>query len=271
MSTEELTSNGSGVEEEEQEITILTNSIENSRKRHLSEGLLRGDKVADDLAVQEASASPLLKKTRITNRGGNTVVRKTKADMALSSAEFHKYMDGLVVNRLDALDSGLSVLKGDLSKVNRKVDANAVKIGEQSVSITTNKGNIAKLQSEIEKLKEAPAFPALPSPTNPWPTPTDARSGPDAAYLLARRSLRLWPIGGMVTEKIWESTGEFLEVHIGLNDRISEPMIERIYRPDVPSGPGAKMEAVVVFKDPSTRDTVIGSTPLIKLVSSLAP
>ena len=169
-------------------------------------------------------------------------------------------MDGSVVNRLDALDSGLSILKGDLSKVNRKVDANAVKIGEQSVSITTNKGNIAKLQSEIEKLKEAPAFPALPSPTNPWPTPTDARSGPDAAYLLARRSLRLWPISGTVTEKIWESTGEFLEVHLGLNDQISEPMIERIYRPDVPSGPGAKMEAVVVFRDPSTRDTVIGSS-----------
>ena len=47
-----------------EEISFLERSIERSRKRHLSEGLLRGDQALDRLRLQESSASPLLKKTR---------------------------------------------------------------------------------------------------------------------------------------------------------------------------------------------------------------
>lgn len=43
---------------------FLAASVEKSRKRHLSPGLLRGDRIADLLVDQEASASPSFKKTK---------------------------------------------------------------------------------------------------------------------------------------------------------------------------------------------------------------
>ena len=56
----QMTSSGGG----DQGFEDLVNSIDRSRKRHLDEGLLRGDQALDRLRAQEASASPALKKTR---------------------------------------------------------------------------------------------------------------------------------------------------------------------------------------------------------------
>ncbi len=75
-------------------------SIEKSRKHNLSEGLLRGDQVADPLKEQEISAFPLLKKSKT---------------MSITMADFEACMDRNVAKRLNSIDEGQSKINDDIS------------------------------------------------------------------------------------------------------------------------------------------------------------
>ena len=55
----------SDTEAEEQELELISRTIDRSRKRLLSPGVLRGELAADRLLQQEAGASPLLKKSKL--------------------------------------------------------------------------------------------------------------------------------------------------------------------------------------------------------------
>ena len=224
-----------------EELDKLVSSIDRSRKRNLSEGLLRGDQVADRLAVQEASASPSLK--------------RPKAAMALTRDEFLASMRDQterLTTRLDNLDSSIHVLKGDLTKVNHSVRANTQRIEGHDVEIKTNRERLTSLEEEVRRSKLPPAAGQLPAAASVW-------TMEEAAYLLARRSLRVWPIPGDTRAETWKATGKFFSDYLQLPD-VTEQMIEKIHKPDVPSGPGTKSEMIVVFKHASTRDSVMGAS-----------
>ena len=231
--------------DEESEVEILCKSIDRSRKRLLSGDLLRGDQVADRLLVQEASASPLLKKHR--------------PSMALTLADFNNILDSKIIKRLDTLDSGQHVLRADISRVNENVKTNTEKLEKHEANIRANQANIGEIRQEIKSLRqERTAFPPIDASSAPF-----LRSRPrqdDNAYHIARRSLRLWPIPGVTREQLWKGAGEFMSVNLGLGLRIGEEMIESIQRPEVPSGPATKDEVIVLFKNMSVRDSVMGAS-----------
>lgn len=140
-----------------EELDKLVSSIDRSRKRNLSEGLLRGDQVADRLAVQEASASPSLK--------------RPKAAMALTRDEFLASMRDQterLTTRLDNLDSSIHVLKGDLTKVNHSVRANTQRIEGHDVEIKTNRERLTSLEEEVRRSKLPPAAGQLPAAASVW-------------------------------------------------------------------------------------------------------
>ena len=247
------------------EIEDLCRTLDRSRKRHLSVGLLRGDQVQDRLKQQEASASPHLKKTRTTILTPAQLVTPTKEagagarTMAMTMADFEAYMERNTNRRLSGIETGLTGLRSSVDKLESTVD-------NHDKTIKANQSNIADLKSEILKLKSGQAeFPALPARPNPFPT--SASPGRAAAtsradldtYATARRSLRLWPIPGTTVQQLWEAVRSFLTTNLALGTDVAEDDIEKIQRVAIPSGPAVRLEALVTFKDARTRDIAMGA------------
>ena len=269
----------------EGDIEELCRTLDRSRKRHLSVGLLRGDQVQDRLLEQESSASPLLKKSKLkvptatpgpTRRSTPDPVtqsspepevsvlepavpeltpRDTAAEMAMTMAQFKEYMDNNTNLRLENIDRTVAGLRTD-------VRSNTAKIDAQETLVRQNQRNISELRSELEKVR------SLPVPTVPasWPhktTPAPASTPPDPTaadvqeYMKARRSLRLWPIPGAQQNELWSSARAFITDKLTSPD-LQHDSIESVSRVQIPSGPGVQLEALVTFRDAGTRDLVIG-------------
>ena len=233
---------------EHKDLAELLSSLDRSRKRNLSEGLLRGDQAQDRLRTQEASASPLLKKQR-----DDTGSTPEKNEMALSMANFKAYMDANTNKTLKNLQTSISV-------IDDTVKGNSARLDRQEATIKQNQAGIREMREEITCLKEPKRNP---TPT-PWgqqqpETPgTSISTEQKREFDVARRSLRLWPIQGTVSEEIWRSVGDFLERNLD-QPSVTEDMIESIVMAQTPSGPGVTREALVVFKQVSVRDQVLGA------------
>lgn len=223
---------------EEKELEEICKSLERSRKRHLSVGLLRGDQAADRLAEQEGSASPLLKKTKT---------------MAITMKEFEAYMDRNVNKRLDSIDEGQAKISDEINRVKETVGTHAKLIDSNSKATERNKTSIAEIREELRSMKQ---FPPLPQPLLPDAAPN---APADDEYDKARRSIRLWPVPGTDKNGLWTSSGDFFRDKLDLESRIYDGMIESIERVALPSGPGAKDEVLVRFVRSEDRDMVVGA------------
>ena len=221
----------------------LSYSIEKSRKRHLEEGLLRGDQARDRLLAQEASASPLLKKTR---KSPTTTPPKQTAAMALTMADFKEYMENKTNKRLGEIDG--------------KIGGMQAAIKENSEKLDRHESQITGLKTELEKVKQG-AYPLLPTPSNHplLPSVPIAVPAPDEDFVKARRSLRLWPIRGRTSNELWTATGNFLVNNLGLDGKFDNTSVEQVTRVQLPSGPGVVDEVLVRFSTVALRDMVIGS------------
>ena len=78
-------------------------------------------------------------------------------------------------------------------------------------------------------------------------------------YVLARRSLRLWPIPATSETELWGGVGDFLQDNLGLSDdQVRQEDIEAISRVEDPVAAGiVKAEVLVVFNSAETRDVVM--------------
>lgn len=163
------------------ELESLVKSIDPSRKRNLSAGLLRRDQAVDRLAIQEASASPVLK--------------KLKPNMALTREEFLASMrdqTDRITARLDNVDGSILVLKSDLTKVNNNVTSNTSRIDKQDDEIRANRVRLASLEDEVKRAKTSDQTATPVTPRTGQLCRVGARE--EKAFLLARRPLRLWPV-----------------------------------------------------------------------------
>lgn len=236
-----------GEEEEEDEVSL---SIRRSRKRHLSPGVLRGDRIADQLILQEATASPLLKKNRPQEYN-------EKGTMAMTMKDFEAYMRR---NGLDTVNDNLSGLKTEVAGVANSVRANTDKLSTHHDLITKNAEAIQEVRSELLRVKDGTVL--RPSTDRSFDESGSLDRTPrvdESAYIAARKSLRLWPIQGGSSQDLWQSTGLFLRSTLGLKD-FREDQIESISRPVFPSGLTTKNEAVVKFVNAEIRDTVLGAS-----------
>ena len=235
----------------EADLAELTRSIDRSRKRHLSVGLLRGDQVMDRLRVQEEAASPLLKKTRADANDSpasspepyfspvevSQNLPSAAPTMAMTMADFKAYMDANTHKRLDSIDES--------------VRGNSKRLDEQADSIKANPNDIQKIQGELDKIKSG-AFPALPEaksvewPHRTLPSPTSGAPShaEEASYRLARKSLRFWLVPGLGKDAIWDATGIFLGTKLALKGKLDQTKIVSVARPAIPSGPGVKDEVL---------------------------
>ena len=257
----------------DQEFALLSRSIDRSRKRHLSEGLLRGDLVLDRLAVQESSASPLLKKSRPSP---STTPTKPGTDgkMAMTMADFREYMDShtnknitAIDKRIDSVDGKLGNLTTSVALLDGKVEANTAKLEAHDAIIKANQTTIDQIRREYTAAKGSHFPPLAPSRLA---LPVLPEAGHDngarvcspaelTAFSLARRSIRLWPVKGTGRDELWRNAGIFLGTNLEMEGKIDEKEISSISRAVLASGPGVTDEVVVVFATPAARDLVMGS------------
>ena len=238
---------------QDRDLEILAKNIERSRKRHLAVGLLRGDRVQDQLTEQEASASPVLKKTKIVA----DPITPPESDtpevpaMALTMAEFTKYMDANT-------NKNIADMKGILSSVEKATKENSSKLEQHDEIIKRNQEQIAEIRDEVFKMKAAPAASNVRSYSEVMRSPASSAKQ-DKDYDVARRSLRLWPVSGLTSDGYWEAAGVFLGRNLGLEGKIDRSKIQSIDRVKIPSGPTVRDEVLIVFTDAEARDLVIGA------------
>ena len=248
----------------DKDLEDLCNTLDKSRKRHLSVGLLRGDQVHDRLKQQESSASPLLKKARVPPPPQLPEGTPSKAPaMALTMADFEASMKRNTNRRLQNIDESVAGIRDTVQAQGRSLEAH-------DKIIKLNQSNIAEIKDELKKLKAAPpakppetGWPTLPLPSQ-WPVrsrspPETESSGETLAFNVARRSLRLWPVIGTTQEDLWRATRTFISITLGLGNQVGEDMLESINKVEIPSGPGVQNEVLVLFREVVIRDVVMGS------------
>ena len=224
---------------------FLRSALENSRKRHLSPNTCRGDEAVDRLIAQELSASPLLKKSRSKTL---PTIGASVDKMQLSTEDFYSYMDKNVTNRLVGLEKDIAATRGTVAENTRKIE-------EQASLVRKNADSIASLRQEFTQSKAGPQMGSYAAAVS---NPPSMSTEDELLYLKARRAARIWPIQGNNVQDLWRNVGIFISNNLGLAD-IRENAIESVSRPPIPSGPAAKDEVLVIFKETETRDSVMGA------------
>ena len=156
-------------------------------------------------------------------------------------------------------DQIIMSFNANINALSHRIDDNASKIAANSSAIAaqgevadTQQSIISRLETRVGKLERR----------NHTPTDThDERATLSPEYLLARRSVRLWPIMGISQDDIWGSVGDFLhETLLIRTDDVGQGDIEKIER--VRDDPmNDRDEVIVTFFDKDKRDLVISSSP----------
>ena len=147
-----------------------------------------------------------------------------------------------------------------LGALSAKIDDNSAKIALNSTAIASQAGNAENQQVEIKNLSERVARLEKMKPVAV--AAVEQRATLSSGYLLARRSLRLWPIQGDSENALWEAVGEFLHEVLGMSrEDIGQEDIDSIIRPMGGRDQAERREVIVRFVDKQKRDSVVSSSP----------
>ena len=147
-----------------------------------------------------------------------------------------------------------------VSDLSMRVDGNAAAITENRQAIATNTGDTARCRADLDRLeKRVRAIEKGSSDVRCQTT----KAVLSAEYLLARRSVRLWPVPGDNEEDMWVAVGDFLHDTLRVSTHeLCQEDVERVDR--IESGglstSNVKDEVLVRFKDAKKRDIVVVSS-----------
>ena len=171
------------------------------------------------------------------------------------SADFFRKLIG---DNTATITAKLDKVTGDLASLSRTVEASKVEIAtvhsevqQHSLELADQKSQIVSLADRIARLEGGRVNEVdRPIPLSP-------------AYLLARRSVRMWPIENTNDNTLWQGVGEFLHKALGIPESdIGPDNIEAIKAlPDPRYATGnLNKEALVTFFCPRKRDAVVASS-----------
>ena len=125
--------------------------------------------------------------------------RSTEADNGMK--EF--FLQALKLNKEEIIKSfqvGLGELSKKVEDNSRNIAGNKENISNHGHRIDGHDNDIAKLTQRVQALERG----------KPKTTGVPRRAVLSEAYLMARRSVRLWPVTGNTEQEIWGNVGEFL-------------------------------------------------------------
>ena len=146
-----------------------------------------------------------------------------------------------------------------MGEMAKKVEDNARSIATTKTIAEGNSAKIATHDSDIQELSER--VRALEGREGKRPG-AQKRAVLSNAYLMARRSIRVWPVTGANEEELWGNAGEFLHGPLAVPEAdVCQDDVEAVFPVTDPIQPdNIRNEVVIRFKDNKTRDKVMFSS-----------
>ena len=240
---------------------------------------------------QEESASPLLKKGRaeqaIMKRTPQPTLTQTKLTSMIQAPSALSPSQGDSVNHQSAPATGPSLggpgetlnadffrrligentatvtakldkVTGDLAALSRTVEASKTEVAEITEEVGRHSTELAEHRALVEGLAERIARLEREG------SMINKSSKLSPAYLLARRSVRMWPIENSSPQTLWKGVGEFLHKALGIPESdIGPDDIEDVTATPEPKYAAGNInkEALVTFACPRVREMVVSSSP----------
>ena len=150
-----------------------------------------------------------------------------------------------------------------LGALSHRIDGNAANIMANAAAISQQSATTAEQGNRLQRLTER--VTALEKGSSGLvAAPLESRVALSPEYLLARRSVRLWPVEGMTEDDLWQGVGEFLHDTLTIReDDIGQEDIESIDRANDGRDPAVRKEVIVRFYERQKRDLVVTSSPAL--------
>ena len=166
-------------------------------------------------------------------------------------------MSALKENR----DFIIKSVNANMNALSHRIDTNVSSIIANSAAIATHDTRLENQRADIDSLEER--VKAIEKGKIAPPIRAHTRAVLSQDYILARRSIRLWPVVGVDEEELWEGVGEFIHKVLMVDTKeIGQDDIESIrWSSDLaPPGVEDRREVVVTFFDKWKRDTVVANS-----------
>ena len=164
------------------------------------------------------------------------LLRSLKENTEEIIKSFHEHL-GAVSTRVGANSSKIAELEACCASNARKTDANEI--------------GVSALARRVEALEKGTIQ-----------APMQKKATLSRDYLLARRSVRVWPVPGETVEELWEGAGEFIHVNMAIPESdMNQEDIEEVRRAGTSGRAGIiRDEIVIVFKNKEKRDLLLVSS-----------
>ena len=138
----------------------------------------------------------------------------------------------------------------------KKVEDNAKVITDVKAAANGNTERIDGHDNEIQKLTDRVRVLEGRGPKRPE---TPRRAVLSEAYMRARRSIRVWPVAGVIEEELWGNAGEFLHWPLAIPEsEVGQDDVEAVFPVNDPIRPESIRDEVVIrFKNSRIRDMVM--------------
>ena len=166
--------------------------------------------------------------------------------------------DFLLKSLKENTDFILKSFSAHMGAISKRVDENAGAIASNSSAIAGNKARIDGHDDMLANLSER--MRSLEQKSQTGDNQVGVRASLSQDYLLARRSIRLWPVVGETESAIWEGVGDFIHDTLRVRtDEVGQNDIEAVSRviEDLPRNSLCRHEVLVTFISSTVRDNVV--------------
>ena len=164
----------------------------------------------------------------------------------------------------------LKSFSAHLGALSQRVDGNAAQIADNRAGIARQEEEMSGQCSELASLAARVDVLEKGNGQLQAERPEQRRAPLSQAYLLARRSIRLWPFTGSDEEALWEGVGDFIHDVLRVSqDDVCQDDIEAVTRVLDHSASVGRDEVLVTFGSSRKRDLVVShSTNLADKVNT---
>ena len=168
------------------------------------------------------------------------------------------FFRNLIGENTATITTKIDKVTGDLASLTKSVEASKTElatvsseVSRQATELADHHSQLAALNDRINRLEQGRQ-------------PTHQAHTLSPAYLLARRSIRMWPIENSSSNTLWKGVGEFIHTALGIpEDELGPEDIEDVVaipEPEYAAGNLSK-EALVTFFCPRKRDMLLTKSP----------
>ena len=154
---------------------------------------------------------------------------------------------------IKSFNASIAALSSKIDDNTGKISANTAAIAEQAAVSDDHQSQLRSLGDRVARLERA----------KPEREPMIEHRAPlSDCYVLARRSIRLWPIYGASEDALWEGVGEFIHDVLAVREAdVGQEDIESIVRVIDGKDQAERKEVIVRFFTKQKRDLVVSNSP----------